>query len=77
MFYLTSTLDLNFLLFLLLSRHVHLRSLLDRLFHNVYTLRNLQLVVKMQFDLIYNHPKAPFLKRLLDMHEHIAYIQYI
>lgn len=57
--------------------HEHLGNLLDMHFHISYTLRNLLYVELMQFVLLYIHPMVPFQAHLLDMHEHIGYIQYM
>ena len=42
---------------------------------NVYTQRNLLFLEQMQFDQHDNLPKLPFQVHLLDMLEHIVYIQ--
>ena len=69
-------LNLNFLSFLLPDKPVHLRNLLDKLFHIFYNQYNLLHVVQTQFDQLYNHPKVPFQEHHMDKHEHIEYIQY-
>ena len=64
-----NTLIPYFELFLHLDTHAHLKNLLDTHFHSAYNPRNLLYVVPMQFVRLYNHPMAPFLIHLLDMHE--------
>ena len=59
-----------------LSKLLHLRNLLGKQFHNAYNQYNLPLLEQMQFVLLYNHPKVPFLKRHMDKHEHTVYNQY-
>jgi hypothetical protein len=69
-------LNLNYELFHFLSKHVHLKNLLGRLFHIFYTQCNLPREGRKQFDLLYNHPMEPFQERHRDRHEHIVYNQY-
>ena len=55
----------------------HLKNLLDKRIHIFYIRRNLLFGVPKQFDLLCNHPKAPFQEHPLDRHEHIVYNQYM
>ncbi|CAN0311786.1 unnamed protein product [Ectocarpus sp. 6 AP-2014] len=47
-----------------LNKHEHLKNLLDKQFHNAYTLHNLQYEEQKRFVQLYNHPKVPFLVHL-------------
>ena len=49
--------------FQLLNKHAHLKNQWGMQIHTVYNLRSLRYEEQKQFDLLYNHPKEPFLKR--------------
>jgi len=69
-------LDPYFLLFPSLNILELIKNLLDMLIRNAYNPHSLLYVELMRFGLLYNRPTEPFLKHLLDMHEHIGELEF-